>query len=66
MNTIDEKEILELDKLKAEYRRVIQDLKLNSKKVNKEIWHMSFKEWAMVASFFTALGAITAKLLIVS
>jgi hypothetical protein len=65
MNAVEEKEILEIEKLKAEYRRVIQDLELNPKRVNKEIWHMSFKEWAMVASFFTALGAIITKFLII-
>lgn len=29
--------------------------------IKKEIHHMTFKEWAMVASFFTALGAVIAK-----
>ncbi len=43
MTTIDEKEILEIERIK------------------KEIHHMTFKEWAMVASFFTALGAVIAK-----
>ena len=46
MNKVEEKEILEIEKIK------------------KEIYHMTFKEWAMVASFFTALGAVMAKLLI--
>ena len=45
MTTIDEKEILEIEKIK------------------KEIHHMTFKEWAMVASFFTALGAALMKVL---
>ncbi len=48
INPIDEKDILEIEKIK------------------KEIHHMTFKEWAMVAGFFTALGAIITKLLIVS
>jgi hypothetical protein len=37
---------------------------LEVEKIRKEIYHMSFKEWAMVASFFTAFGALLAKLLI--
>ncbi len=45
MTTINEKEILEIEKIK------------------KEIHHMTFKEWAMVASFFTALGALIGKLI---
>ncbi len=45
MTAIDEKEILEIEKIK------------------KEIHHMTFKEWTMVASFFTVLGATIMKIL---
>jgi hypothetical protein len=31
MNTVEEKEILEIEKLKADYRKVIQDLELHPK-----------------------------------
>lgn len=34
---------------------------LEIEKIKKEIHHMTFKEWAMVASFFTLLGGVIGK-----
>ena len=63
--SIDEKEMLEIEKIKAEVKKMslkVDKITKNISKTDNEIHHMTFKEWAMVASFFTALGAVVAKL----
>lgn len=63
MTLVDEKEILEVEKLKQEIRESNDKRDLEISKLKKEIHHMTFKEWSMVAAFFTALGAIIAKVI---
>jgi hypothetical protein len=41
MNTIDEKEILEIEKLKADFRKVLQDLDNDSKRVKYDAWKLA-------------------------
>ena len=50
MTTVDEKEILEIEQIKANVRKMI-----------KETEHMTRIELMMIASLFTALGALIAK-----
>jgi hypothetical protein len=40
MTTVDEKEILEIEKLKADLRKVIQDLDNDNLKVKYEAWRL--------------------------
>ncbi len=42
MTTIDEKEILQIEKLKADLRKVIQDLDNDNLKVKYEAWRLVF------------------------
>ena len=42
MTTIDEKEILEIEKLKADLSKVIQDLGNDNLKVKYEAWRLAF------------------------
>lgn len=41
MNTIDEKEILEIEKLKADFRKVLQDLENDDKRVKYDAWKLA-------------------------
>ena len=42
MTLVDEKEILEIEKLKADLRKVIQDLDNDNLKVKYEAWRLAF------------------------
>ncbi|MEA1920513.1 MAG: hypothetical protein U9N52_11780 [Campylobacterota bacterium] len=42
MIIVDEKEILEIEKLKADLRKVIQDLDNDNIKVKYEAWRLAF------------------------
>ncbi|MEA2111894.1 MAG: hypothetical protein U9P71_07585 [Campylobacterota bacterium] len=42
MTLVDEKEILEVEKLKADLRKVIQDLDNDNIKVKYEAWRLAF------------------------
>jgi hypothetical protein len=41
MNTINEKEILEIEKLKADFRKVLQDLENDDKRVKYDAWKLA-------------------------
>jgi len=42
MTIVDEKEILEVEKLKADLRKVMQDLDNDNLKVKYEAWRLAF------------------------
>jgi len=56
MTTIDEKEILEIEKLKADLHKVIQDTGLDMKKFDIELSKKTYEAWRL-AFYGIAVGA---------
>ena len=56
MTTIDEKEILEIEKLKADLVKVTQDISLDMKKFDVELSKKSYEAWRL-AFYGIAVGA---------
>ena len=56
MTMVDEKEILEIEKLKADLNKVIQDTSLNMKKFDVELSKKSYEAWRL-AFYGIAVGA---------
>jgi len=52
MTTVDEKEILEIEKLKSEYRKVIQDLEHTPKLYYIKLYGVFIASMAIVKIFF--------------
>ncbi len=56
MTTIDEKEILEIEKLKADLIKVTQNINLDMKKFDIELSKKSYEAWRL-AFYGVAVGA---------
>ena len=56
MTTIDEKEILEIEKLKADLVKVTQDISLDMKKFDVELSKKTYEAWRL-AFYGVAVGA---------
>ncbi|MCV6608726.1 MAG: hypothetical protein OIF32_10970 [Campylobacterales bacterium] len=56
MTTVDEKEILEIEKLKADFKKVVQDLEIDNKRLDLEMRKTSYDAWKL-AFYGVAVGA---------
>ena len=56
MTLVDEKEILEIEKLKADLQKVIQDTRLDMKRFDVELSKKGYEAWRL-AFYGIAVGA---------